>query len=199
MKKIILIIFLLLIASLILIVFNTLNHPSKSLTESQKQQALKNILGRPVVLTEKLAVTGNVLHKGKYVSFMYPKVAKEFVAQYNGAAVELPDLESFGFDLKDPRAHVFTAVLDGSSLTNLTDNPSVSLRQSQSGIYHQLTVTADGQSGLAFEKYDITAGYEKTGFFLVNGKIYSFSVQSADQQTEADLFNKIISTTKFLD
>ena len=41
------------IALLFIAVFIILNRPAKSLTESEKQQALTKILGRPVVLNEK--------------------------------------------------------------------------------------------------------------------------------------------------
>jgi hypothetical protein len=70
------------------------------------------------------------------------------------------------------------------------------LRQSQKDIYKQTEVTVDNQNGLAFEK--ISGGIEKTAFFFVNNKIYTFAVSGSDQQNVTQLYNKIILSLKFL-
>jgi hypothetical protein len=193
-------IFLIIIASLFLAAFIILNRPSISLTESEKEQALENILGRQVILKDNSPVSGNTEHNGKYVSFIYPKAGKEFILLSNGQPAKFDDLEHFSFDIADSHTHFFSQVLSYPAAQTLSDYPGVRLRQGESETYQQTTVTsADKQEGLAFAKYDITSGFEKIAFFLVNGKIYTFSVQSPDGQSLNDLFNRLIPTIKFLD
>ena len=199
MKKIILSVFLLVILGLFVAAFLILNRPQATLTAAQKQQALENILGRQVVLKAAPVITGNVLHQGKYVSFLYPKAAKAFILYTNGQPYQYNDLEHFGFDLSDSHTHFFSEVIAYPSAQTLSDYSGVGLRQEDTTTYTQTTVSVDNQQGLEFSKYDMTAGYEKTVFFLLNGKIYTFVFESPDQQAENDLFNLLIPTIKFAD
>jgi hypothetical protein len=198
-KRIFLALLLVAISIFFVAAFMILNRPSSSLTESEKKKALENILGRQVILQPTPTVAGNTQHQGKYVSFIYPKAAKEFTLLSNGQPAQFNDLEHFSFDLADTHTHFFSQVLAYPGTQALTDYPGVRLRQGEPDIYQQAAVvSADNQQGLAFSKYDMTAGYEKVAFFLVNGKIYTFSVQSPEQQALNDLFNLLIPTIKFL-
>jgi hypothetical protein len=193
LKQIILLIFITLIAISFVAVFLILNRSTASLTDAQKQQALTKILGRPVVLKDKAIVTGDVLYKGKYYSFLYPEAA----TKYNSAQTNT-SLESFKFDLSSPRIYAVTEVVAaGNSQRLLDDNSGIRLREVQNAIYQQATVSANGKSGLSFEKNDAD-GVEKTAFFLVNGKYYSFSLVGSDKSSIEDLFVKIITSLKFL-
>ena len=199
-KRIFWLSFLLLVVAFFIIAFLILNRPQATLTAAQKQQALENILGRQVVLKAAPVITGNVLHQGKYVSFLYPKAAKEFILYTNGQPYQYNDLEHFGFDLSDSHTHFFSEVIAYPNAQTLGDySRSVRLRQEDTTTYTQTTVSVDNQQGLEFSKYDMTAGYEKTVFFLLNGKIYTFVFESPDQQAENDLFNLLIPTIKFAD
>jgi uncharacterized protein YpmB len=198
LKRIILILFIIIIVAVFGIVFVILNRPSRSLTGAEKQQALENILGRKVNTAIVQPVEGNNLFQGKYVSFMYPKAAKEFIALENGKPVKFNDLGNFSFDIKDTNSHFFSQVLIFSG-QSLTDYPGIRLRQSEPDVYTQSTIiSSEKQTGLAFTNYDMQLGHQVTGFFLVNGKIFTFSVQGPDEKAIKSLFDQVIPTVKFL-
>lgn len=191
-------IFLALLVGVFIVGFMILNRSASPMTESEKKQALNNILGRPVVLTEKKVPTGDIKYKGKYISFLYPAAAEKFILGINGTPIPSKDLEDFYFSLgNDPRIDVTITVIQASSVeTAVADDPGVRLRQAQKDIYKQTEITVDNQHGLAFEKDD--QGIEKSAFFFVNNKIYTFSVSGSDQNNVTNLYNKIILSLKFL-
>lgn len=194
-KKAILIFFFIL--SILGFIF-ILNYPTQKLTNIQKEQALTKILGRKPNLGDKNISTGNRQYKGKYISFLYPKRAKVYTQMLNGKPIKQTDLESFIFDLNDPKATVVVAVVAvGQNFKSVSDYPSVRLRQIENNIYSQDKIETDGYEGLAFTKQDIR-GNEKTAFFYINSKIYSISVQGNDLIAIKDLFGKIIVSFKFL-
>lgn len=197
-SRIILIVFFALLAISLLVGLLILNRSAKPLSEAEKVTALTNILGRPVVLKEKKVPTGNTVHQGKYVTFFYPAAAEIFIPKANGQPVKTTDLEDFFLSLgSSQRIDVTTSViLPSSSILHLEDYPGVRLRQSESDIYKQSTISADLQNGLLFEKDQ--DGFEKTSFFFVNGRIYIFSIQGSDVKTANSFYNEIISTMKFL-
>ena len=190
--------FLVLLVLGFIIAFFVLNRSASSLTESEKQQALTNILGRPVVLKEKSVPTGDIKYQGKYISFLYPAAGEISIPKLNGTPILSRNLEDFYFSLgQDPRIDGTTTVAMASSVeTRISDDPSVRLRQSQKDLYKQTEVTVDNQHGLSFEKND--QGIEKTAFFFVSNKIYTFSVSGSDQKKVTELYNKIIPSLKFL-
>jgi hypothetical protein len=199
MRKIILFVASIAIVLLSITAYFILNSPARELTSKEKEKALTQIVGRKLNLTGKDIPTGNLLHKGKYASFSYPAAAKIYRQMLNGKEAENTGaLESFMFDLESPKVYVVTEVIKAPSTTvNLSDYPSVSLRQTQKDQYSQVIVqVSDGTSGLGFNKTGDT-GFEKTMFFLVKGKIYSFSITSVDRQVEEGIAGKILSTLKF--
>jgi hypothetical protein len=192
-KRIFLIVLLIFIAVFLIVVFAILNRPTRSLTEAEKQEALLNILGRPVQLTDKSVPTGSVIYQGKYYTFMYPKAATKYEPQLQQNTY----LEGFKFDLADPKIYTVTEVDKAPPQAVLSDNTGVRMRLMQNDIYREATISADNQTGLSFEKNNAD-GVEKTGFFLVNGRYYSFSFNGSDQQAIEALFQEVISTIKFL-
>ena len=178
-------------------VFIILNRPSNGLTEAEKQAALSKILGRPLVTKEKYIPTGNTVYKGQYASFAYPEAAEIFVPKVDGSPMKTGNLEDFDLDLGDPRIHLVSSVAQVSSSTALEDLPSIRLRQDQSSNYKQIKITAGGKDGLLFESSD-SEGNLKTAFFLVNSKVFIFSVSGADSKRIDALSSQIFSTLKFL-
>lgn len=199
MKKFIVLVLIVVIAIVSIVVFNIFNSSSKKLSTEEKEAALTNILGRKPNLNEKEAAKGNLQYKGKYVTLMYPARAKIYVLKVNGE--EKKDnwnLDSLNFDLDDPHITVLVTVSNApSSVTSITDYPSVKLRQTQPGMYQQKDITTDGKSGLLFGKQDNT-GFEKTAFFYLNNKIYMFSFLGSDLMAINDIFKNIMATVKFL-
>jgi hypothetical protein len=186
------------IALLFLAAFMLLNRSADPLTQSEKQQALSKILGRPVVLKEKKVATGDILYKGKYISFLYPAAAEITTPKVNGIPVSSSDLENFYFSVGDS-SHInatITITQASSAETSIVDDPAVRLRQLQKDLYKQTEVTVDGQRGLEFEKNDQVV--EKIAFFFVNNKIYTLAVDGSDRKSMMDLYNKIIPSLKFL-
>ena len=190
--------FLAVIALLFLAAFIILNRPAKSLTESEKQQALTKILGRQVVLNEKKVLVGDILYKGKYISFLYPAAAEINTPQINGIPIESKNLEDFYFSVgENSRIYATITVSQASPVeAGITDDPGVRLRQSQKDTYKQTEVIADGQHGLSFETGDQVI--EKIAFFFINNRIYTFSVSGSDRKNTIDLYNKILLSVKFL-
>ena len=199
MRKIILFIASVTIVLISIAIYFILNNPARELTSQEREKALTQIVGRKLNLTGKDVPTGDLLHKGKYASFLYPAAAKIYRQMLNGKEAENKGaLESFMFDLDSPKAYVVAEVIQApSSIVNLSDYPSVSIRQTQKDQYSEVAVqTLDGINGLGFKKTGDT-GFEKTMFFLVNGKIYTFSITSVDLKTEEGVAGKILSTLKF--
>lgn len=198
MKRIVLIVLLLIIALFVLSVFMILNRSTKPLSEAQKQQALTKILGRKINLTEKAAPQGDLGYKGTYISFVYPASAKIIVPMINGKVQEKSGLDQFSFSFDSPSIYTFIEVVKANSnVLSLTDYPSVRIRQIQPEIYKETVITTNNQQGLSFEKHD-NSGFEKTAFFFVNGRIYSFSVMGGNLKAIEVLFNKTILSVKFL-
>jgi hypothetical protein len=192
-KRIFLIVLLIFITVFLIVIFAILNRPTRSLTEAEKQEALLNILGRPVQLMDKSVPTGSVIYQGKYYTFMYPKAATKYEPQLQQNTY----LEGFKFDLADPKIYTVTEVDKAPLQAVLSDNTGVRMRLMENDIYKEATISADNQTGLSFEKNNAD-GVEKTGFFLVNGRYYSFSFNGSDQQAIEALFQEVISTLKFL-
>ena len=195
-KKKLLIIFSIVIVLTVAIVFFILNRSTATLTQKEKEQALSKILDRPVNLTEKYIPTGDVTYKGKYMTFSYPASAVKYVQMINGKPIKSLDLEDFSFDMDNPKIYIVTVVLSAPAASSVSDNSGVRMRQSDA-FYKQTKIFADGQNGLAFEKM-ADNNFEKTGFFLVRGRFYSFAIQSPDPKAVGNLFNRLILSLKFL-
>ncbi|MCL6096333.1 MAG: hypothetical protein M1444_01440 [Patescibacteria group bacterium] len=197
MKKFVSIMLIIAIFAGVLLMFYFLNKPLKEMSRVQKEAAIAKILGRKPNLTDNTK-TGVTQYRGKHVSFTYPASGVIYTQKLNGVPIEQTSLEYFSFDLSDPKLIFSMEVIQAAgSVTSLEDYPSVKLRQLQSNIYKQSSTDASGQMGLAFEKTG-SSNLEKTGFFFLNGRVYSFSVQGNDLKAIQNLYNKIILSVKFL-
>lgn len=189
--------FIIILVVFITIAFVILTSRPKAMSEAEKEKAL-NALGLNQRLTNSNTKKGDIEHKGKYTSFLYPASATVYNFMLNGKKVEDKGaLEYFAFDMQSPRVIVTTEVIQAPSVvTSVVDYPSVRLRQ-QDTSYKQSGISADGTAGLSFEKTD-NSGFEKTGFFFVKNRIYTFSVSSSDKKTALNVFQKMIGSLKFL-
>lgn len=198
MKKIVIALLLVVVLIVTLLVFYILNKPSKEMSEAEKQAAIAKILGRKPNLTTKNIPTGDIEFKGKYITFMYPAAGIERKQLLNGQVIPYTGLELFIFVLDSPKLTASAEVIESpKNVANINDYPNVRSRQVQANIYNQSDLFAGNIKGLAFSKQDQT-GFEKTGFFLLSNKVYSFSVTGADSKAAGELFNKIINSLKFL-
>jgi hypothetical protein len=177
-------------------VFFVLNRTTKTMSETEKRAALAQILGRKPNLDLKDAPTGNVLYKGKYGSFMYPAKAKIYTYRDSVAAANKTEIETFSFDIDSPRLIFYFDVNNNSgNVTDINEISSVRLREDKSRGYQQSEILADGQNGLAFTRIDLQS--EKSGFFIVNGKIYSISVTGNDDKEVVNLFDNVVKSLQF--
>lgn len=198
MKKVIAVLLLIAILAGIVSIFYFLNKPSREMSKQEKESAVAKILGRKPNFTAKDAPAGDAEFKGKYISFMYPAVATIRKQLLNGEELPYTGLELFLFSIESPKLSFSAEVLEApKNVASLNDYPSVRLRQIQANLYDQKDVFVGNTKGLAFDKQSQT-GFEKTGFFFLNNRIYSFSIQGSDSKAAGELFNKIIASLKFL-
>jgi len=177
--------------------FLVLNRTPKSMSEADKQAALAKMLGRKPNLAEANAPTGNVEYKGKYGTFMYPAMAKIYTSRDPGISKNESVLEIFSFDITDPRLiFYFDVNQNPTNTTSFDDIPSVTLRKDPTRGYQQSKITADGQKGLVFTRTGDNA--EKSGFFIVNGRLYSISITGSDSKEIINLFNNVVLTLQFV-
>lgn len=196
MKKIVIAVLVIIVLVSIISVYIFLNRASKIMSQAEKEAAIAKILGRKPNLTDDTP-KGDTTYQGKYISFMYPARAKIYTYVDPNFAQNESLLETFSFDIDNPRLIFnFSIVENTGNLPNVSEISGVKLRQDKTRGYKQSEVAADGYNGLFFEKDGSKS--EKTGFFLVNNKIYSFSIQSSDSKAVNELFNKIVSSVKFL-
>jgi hypothetical protein len=197
MKKIFYFTVALILIVAMLSVFLILNRTTKTMSKAESEAALAKMLGRKPNLDVKNTPTGNVLYKGKYVSFMYPAIATIYTYRDPAAASDKTEIENFSFDISDPRLVCnFSVEQNLSNNISLDDISGVRLREDKSRGYQQSEILADGQKGLAFTQSGDQS--EKSGFFIVNSKIYSLSVTGNDIKEVVNLFDNIIKTLQFV-
>lgn len=187
-----------LIGVLILVIYFILTIPGKSLTDEEKTKALTAILGRKPNLTDSTP-KGNKTYKDKYVSFLYPAAASAYNYRDPNIKDDPSVLAIFSFDITNPRLIFNYSVISyTNTVTKVSDIPDARLRQIENNSYTQNSALADGNEGLVFQKKDAISGIEKSAYFFVNGKAYSFSIQGYDQKEVDNLYKTILSSTKFL-
>jgi hypothetical protein len=197
MKKIITFIAILLIFLASILIYLYLNYSPKELSQAEKEAAVAKILGRKPQLNDN-SPKGDTKYMGKYITFTYPAAAVPKKQLLNGKEVPYTGLEQFIFKMDSPKLTVYLEVINSpSNVSTLTDYPSVKLRQIQSGAYMEEEGLIEDVKGLVFEKAELSS-FEKTGFFMSNGKIYSFSVQGPDPKAVREMFNKLTSSSKLL-
>jgi hypothetical protein len=195
MKKFLLIIFILSLISIAVGVFLWLNNPVRMLSENEKEAAIANILGRKPNLTNNTPI-GNTQYKDDYLSFNYPKKARIYSYKEPNTANDASYLDLFSFDILDPRLVFNFSVKQSINKTlNYSDIADVKLRQLSDRGYAQKELQSDGQQGLAFERLGEKA--EETGFFIVNNRIFSFSVTGSDPKEVTQLFDSITQSIIF--
>jgi hypothetical protein len=196
-KKIVIVTLIVISLGLIISLYIYLNYSPKEMSEAEKEAAIAKILGRKANLTDDTR-TGNVEFKGKYIYFKYPAAADIRKQLLNGQEVPFDGLERLIFKVESTKLTLYMEVINAPvNVASLDDYPSVKLRQIQSNIYTKDEVFVSDIKGLTFEKKS-TSSFEKTVFFMLNGKIYSFSIQSPDAKEVEKLFDLIISSVKFL-
>ncbi|HSW97616.1 MAG TPA: hypothetical protein VLF89_07365 [Candidatus Saccharimonadales bacterium] len=161
-----------------------------TITPKEKNAAFTKLLGREPILTEKIRRSTLVQYRGNYLSFMYPDAAKKYPSE---KVDNITVLENFQFqETGDPRYHFVTQVETYSNAPlQYDDIAGVHLRRLQNNIYVEDSVSSPAGSWVTFVKKDDM--FEKTGFLVVNGKLYTFSITGSDPAIEK-IFDKVISS-----
>ena len=197
MKKFILLLVVIAVVTSVLLTFYYLNKPAKEMSEAEKQTAIAKILGRKPNMADNVK-TGDTEYKGKYVSFIYPAAGVIYIQKLNGVPIEQTSLEYFSFDLSEPKLVFSMEVVQvPGSVTSLEDYPSVKLREIESNLYVKNNVAVGDKEGMVFEKTDNNS-FEKSVFFYLGDKVFSFVISGNDQKGINDLYDKVISSLKFL-
>lgn len=192
-KKIIIIVFFILFAGGIVYILAVINRPSENrLTKEVRSQALSKILGRKAVLEVKPQQSW-IQYTGKYVEFSYPQSAQ--IVPKETPTLKNVILEFFEFTISDPRTNFGYQVSNVQQLANIEEYSGIALRRAQPGTYHEIVVPQlEGTSGIGFVKTD--SGYEKTAFYIIDKKVYTFSARGADSETVDSLFTHVFATIK---
>ena len=193
MKKFIVLIIVIAIASAAFYMLSTINKPSTSiLSKQQKEEAVEKLLGRKPVFTVTPQTTW-IQYNGKYIRFSYPQWAQVVPedTQTPGSAT----LESFAFTITDPRTNCGAQIIKTQHLASVEEIPGVTLRRNQPRTYIELPIpNFDMQKGVGFVKADTE--YEKTAFYLSGDIEYTFSCYGADKDEVEMLFARVISSAK---
>lgn len=190
MRKFILIFTILI--GVLLTLFFIFESSQKKLSDSEKEKALTKILGRKPNLSDNEAA-GEVEYKGKNAAFKYPAKAKIYTYKDPNMAKNTSVLETFSFDIEKPRlVFNFSVMENAASLKDVTDISGVNLRQNKSFGYTESEGKIGENKGLVFAKSGSQS--EKSGFFIINNKIYEVSVTGSNFEDVSLLFDGIINS-----
>lgn len=168
------------------------------LTSKQREEAISQIMGRKANTNPEIK-KGNGIHEGKYATFNYPAAAKVYEYRDTELKNNSNMLESFSFDMQAPRrVFNYTVEKNSSSIGKIDDISAVNFRKNPSSGYKQENIKVGSEVGLAFAK-DSSGEFmaEKSGFFLVNGNIYTISVTASTKTDAESLFKEVLSSMKF--
>jgi hypothetical protein len=175
--------------------FYIFSQPSgNNLSDEFKKDALTKLLGRQVKLTDDTP-QGDVEFDGEYISFRYPAKAIAYTYRETSTSSKSATLEDFSFDIKEPKLVFNYAVhQNNSNLSTISDFPAVKLRETRLYEYEKGSFEIDNASGIYYFKKE--NGPEKSGFLLLDGKIYSISITGTSANDVDNLFNSIVSSSK---
>lgn len=173
--------------------FYILSQPPKDkLSEEFKKAALSKLLGRSVNLTDDTP-KGLALYDGSKILFSYP--AKAVPYDYQKVKSEKSgDLDSFSFDIKDPKL-VFNLTVKATGAKTLSDIPAVRLREERGYEYKKNQSTMDGISGVVYFKTGRNP--EASAFYLRDGNVYTISITGSQAEEINKLFSSVVSSAKF--
>jgi hypothetical protein len=197
LKKLLIIILILGVIIAGVAAFFILNSEPDKLSETQKEEAVAQILGRKPNLNPDVK-TGNITYEGERLSFSYPARAVEYEFQDPSRANNTSELESFSFDIENPRLIFNYIAVEKPDLTRLSDEPGVKLREDNARGYEGEEVEIQGIEGVSYKK-DAGGGNraEKSAFILNNGVLYTISITGASLRDVEELFEQIVNSAEF--
>lgn len=205
-RKFIIIIFVILLLPVIIVAFlnhdnplsNLLKKSNTTLTEKQKKEALKEILGRSPK-EEKNVQSGaldSLEYSGKYFSLTYPSSVTVYNRENKNVRDNKSILEFFRLDQNEPNLSFIAQVIEGSNFQNLDEYPAVALRKNQKKNYVESEIEIDSTKGVSFIGKPAYGKTDKVSFILKNNKIFSFSISATNLSEVEEIYNRILSTVK---
>lgn len=168
--------------------------PKEKLSNEFKEKAITQLLGRKAQLDDD-SPTGEIEYKGKSITFKYPARALKYEFREKSSSTNSAALDDFSFDIKEPKMVFNLLVLPNSSnLTTIEEYPAVRLRESRLYEYRKSVGNLSTIKGVVYAKED--NGAEKSGFWLVDDKIYSIAITGVDLDAVSVLFDSILASSK---
>lgn len=164
------------------------------LSQEQKKQAFENILGRDVRETKNIP-QGEKVYKGKYFSLSYPAYAKIYERKNPNITNNKNLLEFFRLDSENPKLKFVAMVSSGDGLARLEELSGVRSRK-QNKQYIEMPLVVDGTTGILFIK--AIDGVERSSFFLMDGKSYSFVITGVDANALEKIYQQIMKSLQLL-
>lgn len=177
-----------------------LNQEVQPLTKEQKKQALEQMLGRSVK-GEKVIPTGEKIYEGKFLSLSYPAYAKAYDRDNPNITKNTKLLEYLRLDSEEPKFKFVVMVQGADSDAVLEEFSGVKVRR-QDKLYQETSIVIDSREGTLFIKTKdgvdpASGGAERSSFFLINGKSYSFSITGVDASELEKVYEEIMKSVKF--
>lgn len=192
MNKKVLLFVLFPISAMVFFAWTKLNQEAMPLTQEQKKQALEQMLGRSM-REEKIIPQGEQSYKGEFFSLSYPAYARLYNRKNPNITNNANLLEYLRLDSEEPKFKFVVMVerKDGAVLEELS---GVRVRR-QNRVYQEMPITVDGKQGVLFVK--TSEGVERSSFFFINGKSYSFSITGVDTKELEKVYGEIMESAKF--
>ncbi len=165
-----------------------LNPEAPPISEEQKKKVIEQTLGRSLK-QEKNIPQGEQSYEGKFLFLNYPAYARLYDKKNPNITNNTKLIEYFRLDSEEPKFKFIVLVKSEDGNTVLEELSGVKVRR-QSKIYQELVTTVDGQQGALFIKNN--DGVERSSFFLINRRSYSFVITGVDAGELEKIYGKII-------
>lgn len=159
------------------------------LSENEKNAAMQKLLGRKPVLQEKTTQNTWISHKSNYESFLYPERARVYANDNKIAMQEKTVLDNFFFGVASPKLDVSVQVIQYPNMQNISDDPSVRLREEQQDTYAQSSLSIDTLPAETF--FTTKNSIEASAFFLAHEHAYSIVVTGVSREDVETFFTAI--------
>ncbi len=183
MKKWLLSVSVLIVLVLLGWIFWLISRP-QPLTKQETDQAIEQILGRPVRQETQVAET--LTYQGKYFKISYPGTAHVFDLKNNDTPPK-NQLEAFSLDVPNPK-RVVTIIINRGN--NLEDLSGYNFRNASTSGYLKKNQTINNQSVQYFSKSGSDS--EITAFFQNGTLLMSMSITGRQLKEVQDLYDQLI-------
>ena len=170
-----------------------LNQATPPISEEQKKKSLEQTLGRSLK-QENLVPQGEQNYEGKFFSLSYPAYSQVYDRDNANITKNQNLLEYLRLDAERPKFKFVVMVGAAKDVAVLEALSGVRMRR-QDKLYQEAPITIGGKQGVLFIKTN--AGVERSSFFFINERSYSFSITGLDELELEKVYGKIMESVKF--